>query len=420
MANIYPFKGWRYNSDQIEKLSSVFVPPYDVITPEEQEMYYSKSPYNNIRVNLNNKSDGEQYVDASNYLNKWKSNGVMEQEKKDSIYIISQSFKYKGQKIQRVGCICALELTELGKIVLPHERTIEKYIDDRYNLMGTTLANTGQIFMCYKDESLGLEKIYNSLEENPVIDVVMDDVHYQVWQISDIGLINRFQNIMTGKNVVIKDGHHRYKTALRFSQNHPEIPGTDKVMVTLVNSKDPGMIVLPTHRLLSGINLEIDTIVSLLEKDFKVKKMTGAEKVVASMENDDIEKGTFGVYHKESNTGLLLYFNHWDELNIMLSGMSKVSRELETNILHTYVLKKVFNIDTSNQKDLKYVSYIRGNKSTLELLNNEKDYDVACFVKPPKLEEIFAISEAGEIMPQKSTYFFPKVYSGLVTRCFNE
>ena len=116
MANIYPFKGWRYNSDQIEKLSSVFVPPYDVITPEEQEMYYSKSPYNNVRVNLNNKSDGEQYVDASNYLNKWKSNGVMEQEKKDSIYIISQSFKYKGQKIQRVGCVCALELTELGKI----------------------------------------------------------------------------------------------------------------------------------------------------------------------------------------------------------------------------------------------------------------------------------------------------------------
>ncbi|HJM70664.1 MAG TPA: DUF1015 domain-containing protein [Candidatus Marinimicrobia bacterium] len=420
MANISPFKGWRYNSDQIEELSSIYVPPYDVITPAEQELFYNKSPYNNVRINLNRKNGEDQYADAARHLQEWKSKDILIQDKEESIYIISQSFKYKDQEIQRIGCICALKLTELGKIVLPHEQTIEKHIEDRYKLMGTTMANTGQIFMCYKDESLGLEKIYNSLEENPVIDVVMDDVHYRVWQISDIGIINRFRNIMTGKNVVIKDGHHRYKTALRFSQNHPEIMETEKVMVTLVNSKDPGMIVLPTNRLLSGIDFDIHSIVSSLEKDFIIEKMKGLENVVSAMENGIIKKGSFGIYHKESNIGLLLNFNNWENLNIMFSGMSKVSRKLDTNILHAYVLKKVFNIDTSNQRDLKHVSYSRGNESTLELLKKEKDYEVVCCVKPPTLEEIFAISEAGEIMPQKSTYFFPKVYSGLVTRCFNE
>lgn len=420
MANISPFKGWRYNSNRIEELSSVYVPPYDVITPEEQNHYYNASPYNCVRINLNRTSGGDQYTDAAQHLQEWKSKGIMIQDNEESIYIISQRFKYKNNDIQRIGCICALKLTELGKIVLPHEQTIEKYINDRTKLMATTLANTGQIFMAYKDETLGLEAIYGELEESPIIDVVLDDVHYEVWQISEQDQISKFKDVMSGKNVVIKDGHHRYKTALRFLQSHPEILGTDKVMVTLVNSNDPGMIVLPTHRLIKGISLNIDTIVSGLKDNFKIEKMTGPGRVVSAMENGVTKKGTFGVYHKESDTGLLLNFKHWEKLNIMFSSVSKASRELDTNILHTFVLNHVFNIDTSNQEDLKHVSYIRGNKSTLELLQMEPNYDVACFVNPPTLEEIFSIAEAGEIMPQKSTFFFPKIYSGLVMRCFGE
>ncbi len=420
MANISPFKGWRYSSNRIEKLSSVYVPPYDVITPEEQNHYYNTSLYNAVRLNLNREEGDDRYINAAKNLEEWKSGGILVQDETESIYIISQEFKYKDKNIQRIGCICALKLTELGKIVLPHEQTIEKYINDRYKLMETTLANTGQIFMCYKDETLGLEAIFGELEENPIIDVVMDEVHYKVWQVSDREQINRFKNVISGKNVVIKDGHHRYKTALRFMHAHPEIIGTDKVMVTLVNSNDPGMIVLPTHRLLKGINLNIDGIISGLKENFKIEKLAGPDGVVSAMENGLSKKGTFGVYHKESDTGLLLNFKHWEELNIMFSNVSKASRELDTNILHTFVLNHVFKIDTSNQEDLKHVSYIRGNKSTLELLQMEPNYDIACFVKPPTLEEIFSIAEAGEIMPQKSTFFFPKIYSGMVTRCFGE
>jgi len=420
MANISPFKGWRYNNERSDNLSEVMVPPYDVISTEEQDRYYNASPFNSVRINLNRTSGDAQYTDAAKHLQEWKTNGILIQDSEESIYIISQKFNYKNNEIQRIGCICALKLTDLGKIVLPHEQTIEKYINDRYKLMTTTLANTGQIFMAYNDETMGLESIYAECDDNPVIDVVLDEVHYQVWQISDRAQISKFKDIMRGKNVVIKDGHHRYKTALRFSQSHPEIIGTDKVMVTMVNSNDPGMIVLPTHRLLKDISLDIDSIVSGLKENFKIEIMTGPERVVAAMENGQTKKGTFGVYHKESDTGLLVNFKHWEELNIMFSSVSKASRELDTNILHTFILNRVFNIDTSNQEDLNHLSYIRGNKSTLELLQMDPNYDVACFVKPPTLQEIFSIAEAGEIMPQKSTFFFPKIYSGLITRCFGE
>jgi len=420
MANISPFKGWRYNQRRIPDFRNVLVPPYDVITPEEQRHYYNASPYNSVRLNLNREEGKASYIDAAKNLEQWKYDGILTQDETDSIYIISQAFKYKDETIQRIGCICALKLTELGKIVLPHEQTIEKYIDNRYKLLETTLTNTGQIFMAYKNETLGLEAIYGELDDDPIIDVILDEVHYKVWQVSQHDQINRFKDVMSGKNVVIKDGHHRYKTALRFSQNHPEIIGADKVMVTLVNSNDPGMIVLPTHRLLRGINMDINTIISGLNDYFEIEKMNGPERVVSVLENGSKRKGVFGVYHKESDTGLLLHFTHWKELNTMFSNLSKTSRELDTNILHTFALKRVFGIDTSNQNDLKHLSYIRGNKSTLSLLQMDPNYDIACFVKPPTLEEIFSIAEAGEIMPQKSTFFFPKIYSGLVLRCLGD
>jgi len=127
-----------------------------------------------------------------------------------------------------------------------------------------------------------------------------------------------------------------------------------------------------------------------------------------------------GIYHRVSDTGLLLNFHSWEVLNITFPDQCKAAQELDTNILHSLVIKDVFGVDTFNQQDLKKLSYMRGNKPILELLKEENNFDVACFIQPPSLNEIFTIAEAGEKMPQKSTYFFPKVYSGLVTRCFSK
>ena len=416
MAKVSAFKGWRYNTDNISNIEDVIVPPYDVITPEEQEGYYNKSPHNYIRINLNNSQGEEKYFSASNFLNMWIGSGILVEESKPAIYILSQSFLINGKKVERIGCICALTLSDLGDEVLPHEQTIDKHLDDRYNLMESTAANSGQIFMCYDDSKMVLENIHENLKTDPSINAEFDDILYKLWAITDSKEIDPFINELSDKKLVIADGHHRYKTALKYSKNNIT-PGSDKVMVTLVNSRNSGMDILPTHRVIKESNITIEFIKENIGDHFSFEEFNGAEALLSRMEDKKDRKCILGLYHRSSNAGLLLEFNSWAVLEDTMADKSKSLRELDTNILHSFLLKDVFNIDTNNQDDLKYLSYLRGNKSPLEMLKKQK-YEFVCFVNPPSLDEVFSIAEGGEVMPQKSTYFFPKVYSGLVTRCF--
>ena len=416
MAKISAFKGWRYNIDNIGNIEDVIVPPYDVITLEEQEGYYNKSPYNYIRINLNNSDGKEKYFSAANFLNMWIGSGILVEESKPAIYILAQSFLVNGKKVERVGCICALTLSDLGDEVLPHEQTIDKHLDDRYNLMESTSANSGQIFMCYDDRKMVLENIHENLKNDPSINAEFDDIAYKLWAVTDTKEIDQFINGLSDKKLVIADGHHRYKTALKYSKNNIT-SGSDKVMVTLVNSRNSGMDILPTHRVIKESGMTIETVKETISEHFSFEECNGAEELLSKMEDKKDEKCILGLYHRASNVGLLLMFNSWSELEKTMSDKSKNLRELDTNILHTFLLKDVFNIDTNNQEDLKYLSYLRGNKSPVEMLQKQK-YEFVCFVNPPSLDDVFRIAEGGEVMPQKSTYFFPKVYSGLVTRCF--
>ena len=419
MANVSPFKGWRYNPENIGNIEDVFVPPYDVITPDEQQRYYRKSPHNYIRINLNNTPGIERYFSAANTLNMWIGSGILLEEDQSAIYVLSQSFELNGTMVNRVGCICSLELSELGDTVLPHEQTIDKHLDDRYDLMKSTKANSGQIFMCYKDDDMILEKIYNNIKSEPSIKVDLDGVDYKIWPITNEAIIKKFVNGMKNKTLVIADGHHRYKTALKYQKNHDGLD-SNEVMVTLVNSKNPGMQIMPTHRIIRGIDLSITDIKKEVAHFFSYSDFYGVEKLLLEMDKANSEKNILGLYHRNSNTGLLLEFEAHDLLKSKMSDQSRELRELDTNILHGFLLKEVFKIDTNKQEDLKYLSYLRGNKSAIKMLDNEEDYDVVCFVNPPSLNDVFNIAERGETMPQKSTYFYPKVYSGLVTRCFNK
>ena len=419
MAKVAPFKGWRYNPENINKIEDVFVPPYDVITPDEQQQYYRKSPHNYIRINLNNTPGSERYFSAANTLNMWIGSGILLEEDQPAIYVLSQSFDLNGTMVNRVGCICSLELSELGETVLPHEQTIDKHLDDRYDLMKSTKANSGQIFMCYKDDDMILEKIYNNIKSEPSIQAALDGVDYKIWPIINEAIIEKFVNGMSNKTLVIADGHHRYKTALKYGKNH-DCLDSKEVMVTLVNSKNPGMQIMPTHRIIRGIELSITDIKKEVGHFFSYNEFQGVEKLLIEMDKADSQKNILGLYHKNTNTGLLLKFEAFDLLKSKMSDQSRELRELDTNILHSFLLKEVFNIDTNRQEDLNYLSYLRGNKSAIKMLDKEEDYDIVCFVNPPSLDDVFNIAEGGETMPQKSTYFYPKVYSGLVTRCFNK
>tara|TARA_B100001559_G_scaffold273419_1_gene242887 strand:- start:237 stop:1094 length:858 start_codon:yes stop_codon:yes gene_type:complete len=285
--------------------------------------------------------------------------------------------------------------------------------------MESTASNSGQIFMCYKDEEMILETIYSNIKSEPSIRVDLDGVEYKIWPVTDKTTVQNYVSGLSSKTLVIADGHHRYKTALKYAENHNS-QDSKHVMVTLVNSQNPGMQIMPTHRLLKGIEKSIEDIKKEIEQYFHYKEFKGAEKLLYEMDMLENQKSIIGLFHKETNTGLLLEFKSWDILESKMSDQSKSLRELDTNILHSFLLKDVFKIDTNRQEDLKHLSYLRGNKPALEMLKKEENYDVACFVNPPSLDDVFSIAESGETMPQKSTYFFPKVYSGLITRCFNK
>ena len=263
------------------------------------------------------------------------------------------------------------------------------------------------------------DKINNNIKSEPSVEAALDGVDYKIWPIINEAIIKEFVNGMRNKTLVIADGHHRYKTALKYEKNHDGLDSKE-VMVTLVNSKNPGMQIMPTHRIIRGIELSITDIKKEVGHFFSYNEFHGAEKLLIEMDKADSQKNILGLYHRSSNTGLLLKFEAFDLLKSKMSDQSRELRELDTNILHSFLFKEVFNIDTNRQEDLNYLSYLRGNKSAIKMLDKEEDYDIVCFVNPPSLDDVFNIAEGGETMPQKSTYFYPKVYSGLVTRCFNK
>ena len=275
MPNIYPFKGWRFNTNIVSDISQVIVPPYDVINDADQAVLYDRSPYNYVRIILNRSAGMERYSKAAKTFSEWKKNEILIQDTDPSVYLLCQSFFQDDQQIERTGFITKLKITKLGGDVLPHEQTISKHINDRYNLMKATKANTGQIFMSYRDQTRTVESILGAYKnEIPLIDAVLDGIQYRLWCLTDERQINTIQNVVAGTKAIIADGHHRYKTAYQYAQDHPEINGSDRVMVTLVNAYNDGMHVLPTHRIVCGKPIDDDRFIEKIKGLFDIEKKT--------------------------------------------------------------------------------------------------------------------------------------------------
>ena len=413
MPKIYPFKGWRFNTNIVGDLSQVIAPPYDIINDADQSALYERSPYNYVRIILNRSAGMGRYSEAAKIFSEWKKNEILIQDTDPSVYLLCQSFHQAEQQIERTGFITKLKITKLGGEVLPHEQTISKHIKDRYNLMKATKANTGQIFMSYRDQTRTVESILEAYEDDiPLVDAVLDGIQYRLWRLTDEGQINTIQNVLAGTKAIIADGHHRYKTAYQYAHDHPEINGSDRVMVTLVNAYNDGMHVLPTHRIIRGKPIDDDRFIEKTKGRFDIEKKSSAVELLNEMDqrrsSDTIN---IGVLTRVGNAYLLSYKGkkNWT------SDLSTASRILDVNVLHQLILKPACGIDTRDQNDLGYLGYIRGNEPALEMIKNVSDYDFVFFVNPPDLDQIFDVAETGETMPQKSTYFYPKVYSGLVT-----
>ncbi len=402
MPQLHPFSAWHYNPDKISNLDAVISPPYDVISKEDQAALYDKSEYNFCRIILPKERGSNRYKAAVRTLWKWIDNSILVQDSHPALYLMEQSFLMDDKPVIRTGIIGELALEELGENILPHEQTIEKHIDDRYRLMEATQTNSGQIFMCYRDPNCVLENLADQIKRNkPVITCKTDDdVKMAIWPVADRMIIRQIQHVIQQSKAIIADGHHRYKTALKYMHSNRSLPGSDRVMVTLVNAYNPGMQVLPTHRIIHD-SVAPEDLLKQISSHFRIRNNVSLDEMLSVIKKDEI---VFGLYNKHAETAWILEY-------------SGDTSSLDIEVFHEMVLKQGFGMDTSTADGLSKLSYLRGTSSPAEFIASE-DFKWLGLIKPPNLNEIFSWAEDGRVMPQKSTYFYPKIYSGLLLRSF--
>lgn len=396
MVEIAPFRGLLYNKEKVKDFSLVITPPYDVISEEQKEDYLKKSHYNFVNLILAN-----DYDKAAEILNEWQNNGILKQDDKESVYLYEQNYVVNGKNYVRTGFISLLKIEELGEGVLPHEKTTNKPFEDRLKLLEATKANFGTLFLIYDDkEKIIDQKINEKLNEEPYIDFSENNVQHRLFKINDTEFINFLKNEMKNHQCFIADGHHRYKTSLHYSKKH----GYNYVMVCLVNTFNEGMIILPTHRLLFGLDLDTNDFMRKIESYFEVEELADTTEMIKKLETQEIRNNVFGFY---DNINKKSYFLKLKDKN----------KKLGVEIIHKLVIEDILGISQEEQEKGKNIEFVKGTKKTLEKLKNNK-YQLAFFINPPSISDVLSKSRANETMPSKSTYFYPKLYSGLVINKF--
>lgn len=436
MSRIYPFRALRYNPSLV-RVQDVVTQPYDKITPAMQQAYYRRSPYNLVRVILGlpelfDDGHGEDvYHRAARDFAAWRRDGILVQEADPCVYAYSQTFTVPGTetRCERRGFIALGELYDYdAKVVFRHERTLARPKNDRLSLLRATRANFGQIFMLYSDPGMSVERLL--FDSNTAPEVEVSDEHgtlHRLWRVGDPAILNLLPAALEDKKLIIADGHHRYETALAYAHEcapgdivtsgrksgtlpQPAYPEA-AAMMTFVNMDSPGLVILPTHRVVHDLpGFDTERFLGALRAFFTVEPLPSSDPAVLTARLASAPaKPAFGLV---TSSGAALLTAIPSALDAALAHVSERQRRLDAVCLHQLVFEKVLGIspeDVRNQAHLRYLSdpteavaqITRGGANAAFLMN------------PATLDELREVAFAGEVMPQKSTDFFPKLLSGL-------
>ncbi|MEI8375769.1 MAG: DUF1015 domain-containing protein [Planctomycetota bacterium] len=429
MPEIQAFRAVRYNLGRVGSLANVIAPPYDVIGPELLDELYQKSPYNVIRLILNKIEPGDddevnnRYTRAKRFYKDWRSEGVLTTDPDPAIYVYHQEFTAEGVTYHRRGFMARLRLSPFGEgQVFPHEETLPGPKVDRLMLMTTTKANLSQIFGLYPDPANEAQTILDDAISRLTPFVATDHlgVVSKVWAVTDIGTITAVAAVVEPKPIFIADGHHRYETACEYRRQIHEsgFLGKDHpanfVLMMFVGMEDPGLIVMPTHRLFRGLPpMTSVELAARLSPNFTIRP-AGQEPDQAPAVWEDIETG--------SNQGTIGLFTQKDQQWVLADlteagrgRMAEVAQEhtAQWQELGVAVLHRLLVDDLLGGRDLPKPRYVHLVQEVVEGLKTG-EFPLAAMVMPATVEHIRNISLTGERMPAKSTYFYPKLLSGLV------
>jgi uncharacterized protein (DUF1015 family) len=435
MAHIYPFRAWRYNPSAV-RLDDVVTQPYDKISPAMQQAYYQRSPYNLVRIILGlpelfDEERGENvYTRAARDLHAWQEQGILTQEKAPAIFAYSQRFKVPGTEIvkERRGFIALGKVHEYAdRVVFRHEQTLSKPKGDRLNLLKATHAHFGQIFMLYSDPAGSVEKIlYDGA--GPAEAEVTDEygVLHRIWKVSDPAVINLLTTGMADKKLIIADGHHRYETALNYSKEHapaaPPKAATNNgplpqpaypeaaVMMTFVNMDSDGLVILPTHRVVHSLaNFDPAAFVHAAEEFFTVEALPAAD-TSSYIDTLTAQKGT--AFVAVTRAGAFLLRSKPGPVAAALAALPERQRQLDLSHLHSIVLDRLLDLNEEKVREQTNIRYLRDAGEAVDQVRRG-EADVTFLTNPVSMEQLKEVAFAGDVMPQKSTDFFPKLLSGL-------
>jgi len=433
MANVFPFRGIRYNLKAAGKLEDLVTPPYDVISKEAQEKFYDRHPANVIRLELGKTfpSDTDlenQYIRAASTYKQWLEDGILFQDDKPSLYFYQQGFSAYGQDFIRKGIICTLQLEEYEKnIVIPHEETLPKAKADRLKLMQHCMANFSSIFGIYIDKENLAQQLFDQLDpNNPSMSLVDENgISHKLWVVQEKEIIEKYQALMKDKQVYIADGHHRYETALEFKRimEGKGCKGCDRLMVTLVNTYDPGLVVFPTFRLVHNVkDFDPQALEEELSQKFKtwhldledVSTEQGIEKsakqIVDALAEAGAEHHNFSMYTGGRQALMISIPKTGEKFN---PDKSAEWNSLDITVLQEKILHQHLGIGDKERAEGNMLAYTRDETEALAKVLNG-DYQASFLLNPTLTEEVIAVAGQREKMPQKSTFYYPKLITGLV------
>ena len=427
MIRIAPFRGVLYNPKKVRDLARVIAPPYDVISPAEQERLYKKSPYNFVRLDLS--QEPESYDAVAQTFNEWQAQGIFERDAQPAIYFLSQRFKLKsGEEKIRQGFIALIELQESGGDIRPHEKTHDAPKEDRLKLMLACQAQLSPIFALYAQPKQTINRILSVAIEGlaPSIEVEQDNGDVcTMWRITDPEVIQKVRREMHDQQLLIADGHHRYEATLNYRDHmrgqRGQWSGQESfnfIMTYCANIDDENVAILPTHRLVRGYAhkpfLELE---EALQTHFYVeqhpKTPEGKISFLKALKTAARKHRVIGASFKRDPRYLILRLKNKRIMQRLAKDLSAPLRELDVTTLHFLILEHILAMPPALQESGDTIQYSQDEELVLQTLEKE-DFQAAFILNATKAEEIQAIVAGGEKMPQKSTYFYPKLPSGLV------
>ena len=403
MATVKGFRGIRYNPEKVENFGDVLAPPYDVINAQEQQELYNKDEHNVIRLILAKGEEDSKYEEAAKTFRSWIEEDILTSDEEPSIYPYYQEFEEGGKKLTRKGFLAAVKIEDFEtKKILPHEKTFPKHKRDRLKLNTACKANMSPVFSVYSDPEIVIEKLLDEkLTGEPIFDVTNEDgVRNRLWKISDPEVLSLIESHLEDKSLLIADGHHRYETAIEYRNIQREANGgtlEDKpyeyVMMFLSNADDEGLIINPTHRAVKGLgDMDLESFLSKLGEEFNIEKMPYQEGI------SNIGHEEFTILTKDSDFVYRASLRNSD-----IDAPNKMA----VTLLHHNVFNKIIDEDSAG------ILYTKFLDEAVQLVRND-EYEMAFILPELRASDIFDVVLTGDRMPQKTTYFYPKILSGLV------